>query len=308
MSAIDTIRLNFDSDTLGLLNIILAFVMFGVALGIRVKDFTRILSDPWPVAIGLIAQLALLPALTLGLILLVDPHPGIALGMLLVACCPGGNISNFVTQLARGNAALSVTLTACSTAGAVLILPINFALWTTLLGYTQGAGHAAAPGGRLTLDLFDLFRTVALLLALPLVLGMGTAWRFPGIAVFLRRILRVLSLAFLAILIAGAIYANREYFIEYIDHIAALVFVHNALALLAGYAAARVARLEPFNRRAIVFETGIQNSGLALVLIFDFLDGQGAPALVAAWWGVWHIVAGLSVAGMMRYRDRRLAG
>lgn len=281
--------------------------MYGVALDIRFDDFRRVLRDPLPVIVGLISQFVLLPALTFALILYFDPHPGLALGMLLVACCPGGNISNFVTQLARGNAALSVTLTACSTAAATFLLPMNFALWTGLWlkwrGEFSQSGGAAAPQS-LELQLLDMFVTVSLLLALPLILGMLTARRWPNFSAALRRVLRVLSLLFLGGFIAGALYANWDHFVNYIGAIVGIVFVHNSAALLVGYLAARTGGQNRENRRAILFETGIQNSGLALVLIFDFFDGRGGLALIAAWWGVWHIVAGLTLATVFHFLDR----
>ena len=302
LADIDSIRLHFDRTTLLLLNIILGFVMYGVALDIRPEDFRRIVREPIPVVIGLIAQFVLFPAVSFGLVLLLDPHPGIALGMLLVACCPGGNISNFITQLARGNVALSVTLTAASTVGATFLLPLNFTLWTALWVVCRPDLHFEFH--RLQLQAVDMFGTVLVLLALPLLAGVLATHRWPGVAARLRKPLRVVSLLFLIAFIGGALYANRTFFLDYIDRIAGLVLLHNGAALLVGYLAARASGMDEANRRAIMFETGIQNYGLALVLIFDFFEGRGALALIAAWWGVWHIVSGLSLATAFAYRDR----
>ena len=109
---IDEIRLAFNPASLMILNVILGVLMFGVALDIKVADFRRIARDPRGPLVGLGAQFLLLPGLTFLLTLILDPPPSVALGMILVAACPGGNISNFMTYLARGNAALSVGMTA----------------------------------------------------------------------------------------------------------------------------------------------------------------------------------------------------
>ena len=135
--AVDQIRLSFDGGSLILLNVILGLLMLGVALDIRVADFVRIVRDPRGPLIGLVAQFLLLPAATFGLTLLLDPVPSVALGMILVAACPGGNISNFLAWLARGNAALSVGMTAISTAAAVVMTPRIRAALRRVIGWMR---------------------------------------------------------------------------------------------------------------------------------------------------------------------------
>ena len=110
-------------------NIVIALIMFGVALDIRWRHFIDLLKNPKSVVVGAVSQFLLLPALTFLLVLIVKPTPTVALGMILVAACPGGNISNFMSYLAKGNTALSVSLTAVSTSLAVLMTPLNFTLW-----------------------------------------------------------------------------------------------------------------------------------------------------------------------------------
>ena len=126
---VDEITLNFSPRGLAVLNAVLALVMFGVALDIRLADFRRVVAAGKPALLGLAAQFFLLPAFTFVLVLILDPIPSMALGMMLVAACPGGNISNFMTHLARGNTALSVTMSAASTAAATLMTPLNIAFW-----------------------------------------------------------------------------------------------------------------------------------------------------------------------------------
>ena len=132
MIEIDAVRLNFSPESLVALNFILAFVMFGVALDMKPADFKGITAAPRAVLIGMVAQFLLLPAAAWALTMVLRPQPSIALGLILVACCPGGNISNFLTHFARGNTALSVTMTAFSTVGALFFTPFNTALWGSL--------------------------------------------------------------------------------------------------------------------------------------------------------------------------------
>ena len=117
---IDSIKINFDTEGLWVLNIAIAIIMFGVALGISIDDFKRLFKNPKIVFVGVLSQFLLLPAATFLAILIIKPHPSIALGMVMVAACPGGNISNFMTKLAGGNAALSVSLTAFASLAALV--------------------------------------------------------------------------------------------------------------------------------------------------------------------------------------------
>lgn len=287
---IDQIHLNFNAAGLAVLNVVLGFVMFGVALDMRPADFRRALATPKAGLIGLGAQFFLLPALTYVLVLVIDPWPSMALGMILIASCPGGNVSNFMTHFARGSTALSVTMSAVSTCAAIVMTPLNLTFWGTLYPPTRAVLRQVA------LDPKDLFVTVAVILGVPIAAGMWIAARFPNVAAKIRRPMKVFSLLFFAVFVLAALAANFDYFLRYVTHVAGLVFVHNAVALGSGYTAARLAGLVEGDRRAVAIEVGIQNSGLGLVLVFNFFGGLGGMAIVAAWWGIWHIVAGLTVA------------
>lgn len=290
MAPIDEIALRFDTTSLWLLNGILGLVMFGVALDLHLADFRRVFTTSRSALWGLGAQLLLLPALTYALLWLVNPLPSMALGALLVASCPGGNVSNFLTHLARGNTALSVTLSAVSTCAAAFTTPFNLAFWGSLHPATRPLLEKVA------LDPFDMAATVVLILALPVVLGMVVAARWPRFAGCVRRPFRIFSLLVFAAFVIGALAANRDHFVAHIGSVAALVLVHNALALGTGYGVGRLAGLGEGDRRALALEVGIQNSGLGLLLIFNFFGGLGGMAIVAAWWGVWHLISGLSLA------------
>lgn len=290
MSQIDQIALNFNPASLVVLNLVLALVMFGVSLDLRVSAFERIIKDPKGPVIGLICQFLLLPAITFGLIKIVNPHPSIALGMILVAACPGGNISNIMTHLSKGNTALSVSMTAVSTAIAVFATPFNITFWGSMDPGTASILR------EIDLNPLMLFGNVVLVLGIPLVLGMWIAYKFPGAAYRMLKPFKYFSITFFLLFVLGALSANYDNFINYVGIVAGVVLIHNALALSTGYFTSRLLGLPAADRRAVAIEVGIQNSGLGLTLIFSFFDGLGGMALIAAWWGVWHVVSGLTMS------------
>ncbi len=295
-TALDQIRLSFDGQRVTALNLVIASLMFGMALDLRVDDFKRLRAAPRAPLVGLLAQCLLLPGFSFVLTLLLRPAPSIALGMLLVAACPGGNVSNLVTYLARGNVALSVSMTAVSTAAAVLTTPFNLALW-------GGLNPATAPLLReVRLDPLDLFRTIALILGLPLALGLTLAHFHPELATRVRGFFKGASLVLLAGLIVSALWVNWAAFVQVINWIALAVALHNGLALLLGYATARAFSLPAADVRAVTIEVGIQNAGLALVLVINFFGGLGGMAVIAAWWSVWHLISGLALASFWARR------
>jgi BASS family bile acid:Na+ symporter len=290
MNEMDLVRLNFNPQSLWLLNAIIGLVMYGVALDLKPRDFRAVLVTPRPMLIGLAAQFVLLPAFTFGLVLAIRPGASVALGMMLVAACPGGNLSNFLTHHARGNTALSISMTAVSTAVAIVMTPLNVALWGGLYAPSAAILKAVA------LDPLDMLLAVFLLLGLPMVAGMWTGHRFPRFVARAHRSVKRFSLLVFGLFVAGALAANWRHFLDYVGFVVVAVFVHNALALLTGYAAAALGGLPERDRRAVSIEVGIQNSALGLILIFNFFGGLGGMAIVTAWWGIWHIVSGLTVA------------
>ncbi len=290
MDQIDGVMLNFSPASLMLLNGILAIVMFAIALDLKAGDFRALLRAPKPLITGFVAQFLALPAATYLLVLAVQPRPSIALGLILVAACPGGNISNFLTHRAGGNTALSVSLTAIATVGAIVLTPLNIALWGSLYAPTRAILQAT------TIDPAQVAVTVVFLLVVPLALGMAVNARAPRVATRIRRPMQVLSMVIFVAFIIAALAANWGYFLDLAGLVAGLVIAHNALALGLGFVIATLAGVSAADRRAITIETGIQNSGLGLILIFAFFGGLGGMALVAAFWGMWHAVSGLALA------------
>lgn len=290
VNAIDQLKLNFSPDSLFLLNITLAFIMFGVALQLKSDNFRVIFRNPRSVIIGIVSQFFILPAATFLLVQVSHPVPSIALGMILVAACPGGNISNFISSLARINTELSVSLTAFSTVAAVIMTPLNFTFWAGLDSSTSSILR------KISLDPVSMFQTVFILLCVPLIAGLIVSRKFPGFAKKVNSPIRIISVIIFFFYIVAALTANFDNLVKYFMVMAYIVFIHNALALVSGYLFGRSMGLAKRDSRTISIETGIQNSGLGLILIFNFFDGLGGMAYIAALWGIWHLISGLVVA------------
>jgi BASS family bile acid:Na+ symporter len=290
MTDIDLVRLNFNPQTLLLLNFVLGFVMFGVSLELKAADFSEALRTPRALVIGLLGHHVLFPAFTFLLVLLLEPRPSIALGMILVSSCPAGNISNFLTHYAKGNTALSVSISTLSTLAAIVMTPLNIAFWGSLYGPAQPLLRSVA------VNPLEMLLHVFLLLGLPLAAGLFVSRRWPRFTARAQTPMKYFSLIFFLIFVLAALGANWQYFLLYVGMVVGVVFVHNGSALLMGYGLAWSVKLPERDRRAVAIECGIQNSGLGLILIFNFFDGLGGMAVITAWWGIWHIVAGLSLA------------
>ncbi|MEC3907378.1 bile acid:sodium symporter family protein [Tamlana sp. 2201CG12-4] len=290
MQELDNVEINFDNNGLWVLNIALAVIMFGVALGITIDDFKQIQKQPKLVLVGVLSQFVLLPLLTFLLILFLKPQPSIALGMFMVAACPGGNISNFMTHLAKGNTALSISLTALATFLAVLMTPFNFQLYSKLYEPTSQILKSVQ------LDVFDLINLVFLILGIPLIFGMLLRHRKEALAIKLSKSLKPLSIVVFLVIVVVAFSKNVDVFNNYIHHVLWIGIGHNILAIVLGFTVARFFGLSFKNQKTMAIETGIQNSGLGLLLIFSFFDGLGGMAILAAFWGIWHIISGLLLA------------
>lgn len=299
MDMIDQVALNFDPTSLTILNVILALVIFGIALDLKASDFLALRERPRAIVIGFLAQFLFLPAATWLLVLILEPRPSIALGMMLVAACPGGNMSNFVAHRANGNTALSISLSAVCTVASVVLTPFNLAFWASLYEPTARLMHETS------VNVWDMAGAVLILLLLPISIGMLVNAYLPRLAARLRTPLKYGSLGVFAFFILAALAANWTFFIHYVGAIAGLVLLQNAIGFFGGYAMGWLGRVPEGDRRAIAIEAGMQNTGLGLVLIFSFFGGLGGMAIIAAWWGVWHLVGGLALAETFRAIDRR---
>lgn len=304
LEVLDHVRLNFSPAGLFALNVVIAFIMFGVALDIKTQHFKELIMRPKSVIVGVFSQFVLLPAVTFLFIIVLNPTPTVALGMILIASCPGGNISNFMSAMAKGNLALSVSLTAIATLGATFLTPINFAIWGKLfINFHNNAvaGDYLVP---IQIDFLQMVQTVIILLGIPVIAGLLFSQYMPKITSKIKKPIRTLSIVIFIGFVIALLYANFHNFKKFVHLVFIIVLIHNALALITGYSISSIFRLPRIDKRTITIETGIQNSGLALVLMFNpkIFPPElelGGMTIIAAWWGVWHILSGLAVSSFM---------
>jgi BASS family bile acid:Na+ symporter len=303
LEVLDHIRLNFSPTGLLALNIVIAFVMFGVALNIKWQHFKDVVMKPKSAIVGIISQFFLLPFITFLFVLILKPTPTVALGMILISSCPGGNISNFMSSMAKGNVALSVSLTAVATLAATFMTPLNFAVWGKMYLNQYNASGAGSYLVPIEIDFLQMVQTVIILLGLPVIAGLIFSQYLPKLTQKIKKPIKQISILIFIAFVIILLSANFNHFIKFIHLIFLIVLVHNALALLTGFSVGSIMKLPRIDRRTITLETGIQNSGLALVLMFNpkIFPPElelGGMTFIAAWWGVWHIVSGLAISGI----------
>jgi BASS family bile acid:Na+ symporter len=288
--SLEQVQINANSDGLVILKICLAFILFSLAIDIKKEDFATLFTNPKSVIVGCISQIFLLPFLTFILILILKPSASIAMGMILVSACPCGNMSTYVSYLAKAFIPLSITITAISTLLASITTPFNFYLY---------ASHYAPANEFLKeihISFGYLLTSILLLLVIPLLSGILLQQYFPSIVKKINKPIKIIALAFFILFLIGAFLGNRTVFIKYIPLIFGVVFIQNALAFLVGYLFPKFLKIPETHCRSISIETGIHNSGLGLILVMTFFEGNGGMALIAAWWGIWHIIAGMALA------------
>ncbi len=296
MHPVDTLQLHFNPDQMLVLNAAMAFLMFSVALDIRLEDFRRVVQFPRSIGVGILAQYLIFPLLTLAIIAVFNPPASVGLGMVLVSMCPSGNMTNFLSHYAKANVALSVTLNAIIILSASFLTPAGFLFWS-----------AFVPGSEAVRQTFEIsFSQMVIiiveLIVAPLLLGM---WLNEKKTEFVAKIRpwaqRISLLIFFSILVL-ALLGNRDNIVNFLGFVFVLVAVHNGVALAHGYALGRLFRLPELDCRTLAFETGIHNTALGLLLIFKFFGGLGGMALIAAWYGIWDLITGMSLAWYWKKR------
>ena len=281
------------------LSLVLMVMVFSVALELRLQDFQLVAQTPRAVIGGLVPQFILLPVGTWLATLALDLPPNIEAAMILVACCPGGSLSNYVTHYGRGNAALSVSISAVAALLALLLTPFNFT-WMVASNPVTAAWLR-----RLDIDASAIWWSLLLLLAIPMTLGLLFGQRWPALTQKLRKPLANFSLLALFAFIAIGLWRERHLLNAQILPQLGLVIAHNAAGLTLGFLAAWAFRLSERDTRAVVIEGGMQNSGLALGIIAVQFNADLGMVIIASLWGIWHIVSGLSLATTWRRKDAR---
>ena len=290
MHPVDTLQLHFNPDQMIVLNIAMAFLMFGVALDVKPGDFRKVVEFPKSVAVGLLAQYLIFPLLTLAIIYAFRPPVSVAMGMVLVSMCPSGNMTNFLVHFARANVALSVTLNAILILSATVVTPAGFLFWSKFIPDSETLRQSfEIKFGEMALIIIEL-------IVIPLLLGMFLNAKRPVFVAKIRPWVQRLSLLIFFTILVLALLGNKDNLLNYLGFVFMIVAVHNAVALLNGYGLGRLFRLPELDSRTLAFEAGVHNTALGLILIFKFFDGLGGMALIAAWWGIWDLVTGMGLA------------
>jgi bile acid:Na+ symporter, BASS family len=284
-----------------ILSLVLATMVFSVALELKIDDFRRVAQAPKAVVSGLIPQFILLPVGTWLATLALDLPPNVEVAMILVAACPGGSLSNVITHLGRGNTALSVSISGVAALMAIVLTPFNFS-WMV-------ANNPATAGWMrsLQIDPGGIWMSLVALLALPMALGLTFARRLPALTQRIQKPLANFSLfALLAFIVLGLV-KERSTLTMALLPMLGLVIAHNASGLFFGWATSKAMGITVRDRRAVMIEGGMQNSGLALGIIALQFGNDFGMVIVASLWGIWHIVSGLACVLVWRRQDAREA-
>jgi len=254
---------------------LLGIVMFGMGMTLKLEDFKLVLLQPKGVIIGIIGQFTIMPFLAFVLAKLFQLPPEIAVGVILVGCCPGGTASNVMTFLAKGNTALSVTITSCTT----LLAPIV----TPALIYFLASEW-------LPVSFMAMFLSVVKVVLIPIVLGILAQIFFKPVVEKSIDILPTISVTAIVLIVAAVVSGSRDKIIESGLLILAIVILHNGLGYAIGYLAAKVFRLDYEDKKAVAIEVGMQNSGLGASLAATHFDP--VSAVPSAIFSFWHNISG----------------
>ena len=250
-------------------------IMLCMGLGLTLRDFKRVLIEPKAVILGLIAQLIVLPAVGFLLANLFPLSPELAVGVIVLAACPGGPTSNMVTYLVQGNVALSITLTAVSSLITVFTIPlvVNFAMQRFM-----------SEAISLQLPFLTTVIQIAVITLIPVTLGMVLHHYMPSFAAKVERWVKWLSLFFLALIIVGLLVKERANVASFFLQVGGVTFVLNVAAMALGFAIATFAKLDFPSAKSITLEVGIQNGTLAIAIasapIFLDTPSMAIPAAI----------------------------
>lgn len=259
---------------------LLATIMLGMGLTLRPADFATVATRPLPLALGVVAQFVIMPLVGFALAKAFDLPPALAVGVILVGAAPGGTASNVMVYLAKGDTALSVSMTTVSTLIAPVLTPL-LVLWLA--------------GDYLPVDTPGLLVSIAQIVIVPIVLGVALRLLLPRVVERLLAAMPLVSVVGITLVVLAVVAGSADTVLSAGLVVAVVVMLHNGFGLLLGYLAARAVGMDESVRRAVSIEVGMQNSGLAAGLAAAHFSP--AAALPAALFSVWHNVSGSLLAG-----------
>ena len=272
-----------------IINYLLGVVMFGMGLTLNLQDFKIVFSRPKDVVIGCLAQFTIMPLLAWGLARAFSLDEALALGVVLVGCCPGGTASNVITYLAKGDLALSVGMTGVSTLLAPFLTPLL--TW-------------ALAGKSVDVDVASMFLSILWVVILPIVIGLLVKWIWPKFTEKATDYLPAISSLAIAFIVAIVIGANANKLLAGGLVIVLVVILHNLCGLGLGYLIGWLLRLSEPKKRAISIEVGMQNSGLASSLATIHFATYPLATIPGAIFSVWHNISGATVAYLYKKRSK----
>jgi len=251
----------------------LIIIMLGMGLSLVIDDFKRIIVYPKAILVGLVNQLILLPLIGFGIAVSFPLAPEIAIGIMILAACPGGPTSNLIAHLAKGDTALSVTLTALSSFITILSIPfiVNFALV-----------HFLEKGEMIRLDVMDSIKNIFVIIIIPIIIGMLIRKYAPGFSNRMGKPVRIASALVLALVIIGIVIKEKENFVSYFQQAGIVALLLNVSTMVVGYFSARLFRITDRRALSISIESGIQNGTLAITIAVVLLGSTEfaiAPAI-----------------------------
>jgi BASS family bile acid:Na+ symporter len=290
MEAIDQATFNF-SPTVGLvIAVMVGFLVFAVALDLTWDQFKRVLRKPKAPGIGLVAQFVILPGVAFAIGLLMAETPSIALGLLLVACCPAGALSNYLTGMARGNVATSVSMTAVSTLFSIVVTPALFAFWASLNPDTK------AVLAQIQIDPKRVVMVLLIMLIIPVAAGMIIRAKRAETADKIRLWSRRIAGGVFAVVVGSFLIANIKVLGSFAKYALPPVLIAFVIAVALGWGLARVSGLVAADRRAVTLEVAFQNVALAIGLAAAFFPGLAGVAITSIFWGGIHLTVGIAIA------------
>lgn len=263
------------------ITLMLGIIMFGMGMTMTLADFKGVLQRPKAVCLGVVAQFAVMPALAYALCIIFSLPAEIAIGVILVGCCPGGTASNVITYMAKGNTALSVACTSVSTLLAPLLTPIIFYLLASQW---------------IEINASAMFMSVLQVVLVPVVLGLVVRMLFKTKVERYTPFMPLLSVIAIVAIVAAIIGASKAAILQFGVLILLVVMLHNALGFLLGYWAARLFKLNIPDAKAVSIEVGMQNSGLGVALAAVHFAASPVTAVPSAIFSLWHNISGPALA------------
>lgn len=274
-------------------NILLGIVMFGMGMTLKLSDFKVVFTKPKAVIVGILSQFVIMPVLAFLLTAVFQLPAELAVGVILVGSCPGGTSSNVMTYLAKGDVALSVGMTACTTIMAPVVTPLLVLLFA---------------GQTVDVDVLEMFLSIVQVVLVPIAAGFLINYFFEKVAAACASVLPLVSVVGISLIIMAVVAANQAKLLTVGPLIILVVMLHNVLGYALGYLVGRVLRLTKEQMRTLSIEVGMQNSGLASSLATVHFASMPLAAVPGAVFSVWHNISGAVYANILARSAGKDAG